>query len=323
MPDFMQFHCYPDVPIWHEKEIGMTQTALVLGASGGFGGQVALALQTGGWTVQRYQRGSDMTAAARGAAVIVNGLNPPGYHDWARLIPEITASVIAAGRASGATLLVPGNVYPYGMQPGPWGPDTPHRPNSRKGRIRAEMEASYRRAAESGGPRTILLRGGDFLLPEAPQMLMNRMTLAKAAKGKITALGDPGARHAYAYLPDMALAAAALVVRRGDLPAYADIPYAGHTFTINDLATRVARLTGRPMRVTQFPLWFFTVMSPFWELARELREMLYLNSFPHELDPVPLRRWLPDHRDTTLDEVITLHLRALGIQGRVMSTQTG
>ncbi len=289
----------------------MENTALVLGASGGFGGQVALALQAAGWQVKRYKRGTDMAVAAKGARLIVNGLNPPAYHDWDRLIPEITASVLAAGRASGATLLVPGNVYPYGMQPTPWGPDTPHRPVSRKGRIRTTMEAAYREAAEGGGPRTILLRGGDFLLAEAPQMLMNRMTLAKVGTGKVTALGPADALHAYAYLPDMARAAVGLVALGDALPAFADIPFAGHVFTINDLAAHLTRLTGRAMRVTQFPLWFFTAASPFWELARELREMLYLNRYPHELDPGPLRHWLPDYQDTPLDAVILAHLRAL------------
>ncbi len=289
----------------------MARTALVLGASGGFGGQVALALQAAGWTINRYTRGTDLAAAARGADLIVNGLNPPGYHDWARLIPEITASVIAAARSSGATVLVPGNVYPYGIQPGPWGPDTPHRPTSRKGRIRATMEASYRQAATNGGPRTILLRGGDFLLPEAPQMLMNRMSLAKVAKGKIIAMGPANALHAYAYLPDMARAAVGLANLGDALPAYADIPFAGHAFTIRDLAAIVARLTGRPMQVTHFPLWFFTLVSPFWELARELREMLYLNRHAHEMDPAPLRRWLPQYQDTPLDTVIGAHLKAL------------
>jgi nucleoside-diphosphate-sugar epimerase len=301
----------------------MTKTALVLGASGGFGGEMALALQRAGWQVRRYQRGTDMAAAARGAQLIVNGLNPPNYHNWDKLIPEITAKVIAAGRASGATILVPGNVYPYGVEPGPWGPDTPHRPNSRKGRIRAEMEANYRRAAESGGPRTILLRGGNFLLPTAPQMLMNRIILSKVQSGKITSFGEADALCAYAYLPDMARAGVALVDMSEALPAYADIPFAGHAFTITDLAQRVARLTGRRMQVKKFPLWFFTLASPFWELARELREMLYLNSFSHQLDPAALRRWLPEFRDTPLDEVIAAHLHALGLQGMAMSTQTG
>lgn len=300
----------------------MAQTALVLGASGGFGGQVAQALQAAGWQVNRYRRGSDMAAAARGADLIVNGLNPPGYHNWAQLIPEITTSVLAAGKASGARLLVPGNVYPYGMEPAPWGPDTPHRPVSRKGRIRAEMEARYREAA-GYGQRTILLRGGDFLLPEAPQMLMNRVILAKVARGRITVLGDPDALHAYAYLPDMARAAVGLVALGDALPAYADIPFPGHSFTIADLAGRISRMTGRRMKIVQFPQWLFTVTGPFWELARELKEMLYLNSHPHWLDPGSLKHWLPDWRDTPLDEVIQLHLQALGVQGGVMSTQTG
>ena len=124
------------------------------------------------------------------------------------LIPEITESVIAAGKATGAAILVPGNVYPYGTEPAPWGPGTPYRPVSRKGRIRATMEATYRLAAETGGPRVILLRGGDFLLPDAPQMLMNRVILAKVTKGKVTAIGPADALHAYACLPDMARAAA-------------------------------------------------------------------------------------------------------------------
>jgi nucleoside-diphosphate-sugar epimerase len=317
MSDFMQFLFVLQARISCGKEILMAQTALVLGASGGFGGQVALALQAAGWTVRRYPRGTDMTAAAKGADLIVNGLNPPAYHNWDRLIPEITASVLAAGKASGATLLVPGNVYPYGTEPGPWNADTPHRPTSRKGRIRAEMEARYRDAS-AHGQRTILLRGGDFLLPQAPQMLMNRVILGKVAKGIVTTLGDPDALHAYAYLPDMARAAVGLVSLGEALPAYADIPFAGHAFTISDLATRISRLSGRSMRIKRFPLWLFTVTSPVWELARELREMLYLSSFPHQLDPAPLRRWLPDWKDTPLDEVIRQHL-----QGKLMSIQTG
>lgn len=301
----------------------MTKTALVLGSSGAFGGQVATALQTAGWTVRRHKRGSDMAAAAEGAQVIVNGLNPPNYHDWARQIPAITTEVLAAARASGATILVPGNVYPYGIEPAPWGPDTPHRPVSRKGRIRSEMEATYREAAESGGPRCILLRGGDFLLPSAAQLLMNRVLLSNADKGRITTMGDPDALHAYAYLPDMARAAVGLIERGQDLPAFADIPFAGHAFSVNDLAARVGRLTGRKMQVARYPVWIFTPLSPFWELARELREMLYLNSHPHALDPAPLRRWLPDYRDTPLDQVIAAHLAARGLQGSVTSTQTG
>ena len=98
----------------------MHKTVLVLGASGLFGSRAAQAFGAAGWQVRRYQRGTDMTAAAMGADVIVNGMNPPMYHNWAQLIPQITSQVLGAAKASGATVIVPGNVYPYGNQPGPW-----------------------------------------------------------------------------------------------------------------------------------------------------------------------------------------------------------
>src|SRR5690606_13945574 len=121
------------------------QTVLILGASGKVGRNFGRAFAAAGWQVRNYDRqAGNMAAAAMGADVIVNGLNPPNYHNWDRLVPEITADVLAAARASGATVIVPGNVYVYGDQPGPWDAVTPHRPVSRKGRIRAEMEAQYR-----------------------------------------------------------------------------------------------------------------------------------------------------------------------------------
>ncbi|MGB3280705.1 MAG: epimerase, partial [Pseudorhodobacter sp.] len=78
----------------------MTGKALILGASGGFGGAMAQALGRAGWQVTRYRRGTNMTKAAQGMDVIVNGLNPPKYHNWAKLIPEITADVLGSAKAS-------------------------------------------------------------------------------------------------------------------------------------------------------------------------------------------------------------------------------
>lgn len=63
-----------------------------------------------------------MAASAEGCDLILNGFNLPNYHAWDRLIPESTTHVLAASRATGARVLVQGNVYPFGVQPAPWGP---------------------------------------------------------------------------------------------------------------------------------------------------------------------------------------------------------
>ena len=75
----------------------MTGTVLILGASGKIGQHAATAFSNAGWAVRKFNRKTDnMSKSAMGADVIVNGLNPPNYHNWAEIIPAITKQVIAA-----------------------------------------------------------------------------------------------------------------------------------------------------------------------------------------------------------------------------------
>ncbi len=282
----------------------MTGTVLIAGASGHFGSAAATAFAEAGWQVRRYQRGTDMAAAAQGADVIVNGLNPPKYNNWAQHIPAITAQVIAAAKATGARVVVPGNVYVYGGLGGVWGPETPHTPTSRKGKIRAEMEAAYR----ASGVPALILRGGDFIDFTQSGTLFSMM-MAKAAQGKITRFGRPEALHAYAPLTDMARAAA-LLCALPDLPVFADIPFAGQTFSVNDLAGELARQLGKPVKASAFPWWTMQLAAPFWELARELLEMRYLSDLSHELDPAPLAKLLPDFRGQTVADIVAQAIKA-------------
>ena len=95
------------------------QTALVLGASGGVGGEVARRLAAQGWTVRALNRNpdrlsaadkasgflwvqgdamspADVAAAAEGASAIVHAVNPPGYRDWGKLVLPMLDNTIAA-----------------------------------------------------------------------------------------------------------------------------------------------------------------------------------------------------------------------------------
>lgn len=298
---------------------------LILGASGLFGGRAAEAFAAAGWRVTRFKRGTDMKATAQGMDVIVNAMNPPMYHNWAELVPAITEEVIAAGLASGARVIVPGNVYVFGVGPAPWGVATPHRPVARKGVIRAALEARYRLAASEQGLRVLILRGGDFLDASGAGTMFNQVTLRAVAKGKITLAGPAEAMHAYAPLGDMARAAVALV-GLPDLPAFADVPFAGLSFTAEEVKAEVERQTGRRYGFARFPWWALRLAAPFWELAGELGEMRYLSDHPHWLDPGPMQVLLPGFQGVTLAQVIAEHLAVRlpeAVQGKVMSTQTG
>lgn len=276
----------------------MTQSALILGPSGKIGHHFTIAFRAAGWQTRAYSRGTDMAAAARGCSVIVNGLNPPNYHDWARQLPAITEQVIAAARVSGARVLFPGNVYVHGAQPGPWDQTTPHRPNTRKGAIRVEVEARYR---DSGLPVT-LLRAGDFIDPDSDSSIMDVGYLRALDKGVITAMGDPDVARAHAFLPDLARAGVMLADR--DLPTFIDVPFPGHSLSARQIMQGIERLTGRHLTLARFPWWLMRAASPFWELARELGEMRYLYDLPHALSGERLAQLLPDFRPTPLDSVL-------------------
>lgn len=278
----------------------MTRTVLILGASGKIGVHSAEAFWNAGWTIRRYERGTDMVQAAMGCDVIVNGLNPPNYHNWAETIPAITAQVIAAAKASGASVIIPGNVYNFGDTPGVWGANTPQRPCSRKGQIRVDMERAYR----DSGVQTIVLRAGNFLDPNRQGDVFSMLMTKDIAKGRLTRLGDPDAMQPYAYLPDWARAAEALASRRAGLTAFEDIPFAGHAFSMTDLRAHLQRLLSRDIRITSFPWWSLTLAAPFWELAREFREMRYLFETSHQLDGTRLRGLLPELTSTPIDEVL-------------------
>ena len=134
------------------------KTALVLGATGGIGGEVANQLRDAGWTVRALKRGAaqpaqrrdgiewlpgdamnrdDVLRAAKGCSVIVHAVNPPGYRRWAELVLPMLDNTIAAAIAEQATIVLPGTVYNYGPDAFPVvREDAAQHARTRKGRIR-------------------------------------------------------------------------------------------------------------------------------------------------------------------------------------------
>ncbi|MEP1880412.1 MAG: NAD(P)H-binding protein, partial [Roseibium sp.] len=160
------------------------KTALILGATGGSGLAVARALLAGGWKIRALHRHPEdvrsllpqavwiqgdamvkeaVVAAAEGASLIFHGVNPPRYKNWPKLVLPMLESTLAAARASGARIILPGTIYNYGVGDGPLlSETTPQRPTTRKGTIRVELEERLRKASERDGVKVLIVRAGDF-----------------------------------------------------------------------------------------------------------------------------------------------------------------
>jgi nucleoside-diphosphate-sugar epimerase len=314
-------------------------SVLVLGATGGVGGEAARQLRDAGWDVRALQRrGSapveqrdgmtwirgdalnshDVMAAATGCSVIVHAVNPPGYRRWSELVLPMLDNTIAAASASGATIVLPGTVYNFGPDAFPvLTEESPQHPVTRKGAIRVEMERRLL-AASNSGARVLIVRAGDFFGPKAGNNWFSQ-GLIKPGK-TVTAVsnpGRPGVGHQWSYLPDVARTMVELLARRDSLGPFATFHMAGHwdadgSQLVEAIQRVVARRTGRKPRLAAFPWWLLTLVSPFVVTFREMREMRYLWREPLRMDNARLVSALGQEPHTPLDEAVEATLVGLG-----------
>ena len=311
----------------------MVETALVLGAAGGIGGETVRALNAKGWRVRAFNRtrsgvdgdGVDwvrgdaldaaaVAEAAEGASVIVHAVNPPGYRNWERLVLPMLESTRQAARASKATIVLPGTVYNYGSDALPiLAEDAPQRPTTKKGKLRVEMEARLQAFARAGG-QAIVLRCGDFFGPRAGNNWFAQVVQPGRRLTRIVRIGRRGLAHQWAYLPDVAGTLARLIERRAALPAFAAYQFRGHwDETGMTMIDAVRRAAARPeLKVRSFP-WTLTMgLSPFVPLFRELREMRYLWKTAVYMGNDKLLGVLGDEPHTSWDEAVREAMRGLG-----------
>ncbi|HAT32365.1 MAG TPA: hypothetical protein DCW29_16395 [Janthinobacterium sp.] len=316
----------------------MTQTgiALVLGATGAIGGEVARGLLARGWRVRALQRAPDSLArrdagfewikgdamvaadvarAARGASLIVHAVNPPGYRNWGELVLPMIDNTIAAARACGARILLPGTVYNFGPDvfPAPTEASAQHAP-TRKGGIRVELERRLR-AASADGVRTLIVRAGDFFGPRGAGNNWFSGALVKAGK-PVDAVMYPGAKgvgHQWAYLPDLAETMLRLLDREAELPPFAVYHMRGHWDAAGtQMIDAVRRVAGRPrIKVRSFPWWALVLIAPFSETMREMREMRYLWQHGLYMDNARLLAVLGEEPHTPLDEAVRATLTGM------------
>ncbi len=308
--------------------------ALVIGATGGVGGEVALALLRHGWTVRGLARDlvrarrtgpagvdwvpgdamreGDVVRAAASVDVIFHGANPPGYRNWHGLAIPMLRNAISAAEAVGARLVYPASVYVYGPDAGTLvAEDALQHPRTRKGRIRVEMEAMLH-AASVKGLRTLIVRAGDFYGPRAPSSWVSTVLLrdGKTLRRVVTP-ERPGVGHAWAYLPDLAETVALLADRDAKLADEERLHFGGHFLEGRGMSNAVRRLLDGTVPIRPFRWLPVYLGAPFVTFLREVIEMRYLWQVPLRLDNRRLVVLLGQEPHTALDEAVRVSHAAL------------
>jgi len=340
-----------DAPRRANPEDLMTRTALIVGATGGFGSETARALLAHGFRVRAMHRDpavaavrfaelgaiewvkgdamvvADVVVAASGVDVVVHAANPPGYRNWKGLALPMLDSTIAAARATGARIVLPGTVYNFGPEDAlpRVTESSPQRPLTRKGAIRVAMEQRLEDAARSG-VKVLIVRAGDFFGPRSTGNNWFGAALVKPGKPlrSVTYPGVHDAGHAWAYLPDLAETVARLLDRESELREFEVFHFGGHAFERGvELAEATREAAGVPSApIKSFPWFAIYALAPFSETFREMLEMRYLWRTTLLLDNAKLVAFLGEEPHTPLDRALHETLRGLdvvAIHGRALA----
>ncbi len=303
----------------------MGRVHVVFGASGALGAAIVRKLAADGVPVRAVVRSlskakrllpesaelvtADARSAAgalqvcRDAAVIYHCVNVP-YNLWPRMLPEITDNILAAARRERARIMFAGNVYVYGRLPkAPVREDHPHAAETRKGKLRIELERRLMEAHHSGAVPVVIPRMPDFYGPNVTNKLYGGIFEAALDGKRAMWMANLEAAHDLVYIDD---AAAACVLLAATETAYGQawhVPGAG-PLTGRQFLEMIYREAGAPLKVSvvnRFMLWLGGLLDP---VAAEVSELLYLFEEPQVLDGTKFRNAFPSFRFTPHEEAV-------------------
>jgi nucleoside-diphosphate-sugar epimerase len=253
-------------------------------------------------------------SAAEGAAVVYNTVNPMRYDQWETLLPPLWRSIRNAAARAHALLVVLDNLYMYGVpETGIVNDQTPVRPQSRKGELRARLANELMEAQAHGVLRVSIGRASDFFGAHASRSTTFHPLFFKrlAAGGASPVLGDPDVPHAHAYIPDVAEALLLL----GSRSVHSTEPWLLPTTwngTVRGLFGVFGRIAGRSVKPWRVPEWLWPVASVFRGELRAIPEMLPSWNAPLVVDDSRFRSVFGVSA-TPVEQAVTEALRVHGL----------
>jgi nucleoside-diphosphate-sugar epimerase len=229
-----------------------------------------------------------LTELARGAASIVNAVNPPSYMTWDTDWPPIAAATLAAAEATGAGLVIIGNLYGYGRVDGPMREDDPMQPAGHKGGLRADMWTEALARHDAGRLRVTELRSSDYFGPGTTPRTsyLNDIVIDSLLAGRppFVPVGRADAPHSWTYVPDVGALAARVATSDNGWGRAWHVPTA-RARTFDEAGADVARIAGvKPRRVRVLPRALGTAAGVVVPFMRELRETRHQFERPFVLD---------------------------------------
>jgi len=197
---------------------------------------------------------------------------------WETHWPALMRNVIAACREAGSKLVFFDNIYMYDRDRlAPMDENTPVRPPSRKGKVRASVAEIFMESVRKGEIQGLIARSADFYGPGKQkgsvltQIVFERLAAGKAAQWLLS----PDCVHSFTYSPDAARGTAMLGNTADAYGGVWHLPTAPNPPTGRQWVEAIAKELGVKPRVQVVSNWLMSLMGLVFPPLKELKEMAY------------------------------------------------
>lgn len=200
---------------------------------------------------------------------------------WQRDWPIIMQNVINSCKAHQARLIFFDNAYMYGKVDGVITEETPYRPSSKKGEVRAGVARMLQQEMAAGNIEAAIARAVDFYGPGVvDKSAAGTLVFANMAKGKMAQwFINPDVPRSYNYTPDAARAMYLLATQPESFGQVWHLPSVQPALTGREFVRLAAKYMNAKDKVWVLPKWLLKMVGWFVPFMKEAYEMNYQDEF--------------------------------------------
>ena len=210
---------------------------------------------------------------------------------WRQAWPRIMQNVLDACTRHNTRLVFFDNVYMYGKVDGPMTEETPFRPVSRKGEVRAQIATMLLDEVRAGNLTALIARAPDFYGPNIRTGVPNVLVFDKfARRQRAMWLVNDSARHSFTFTPDAARSLVQLATSETAWNQTWHVPTERNPMTGREFIEAAAEAMGAPAK-------YFVLSRPMMKIAgwfqsdlANLYEMLYQYESDYVFDSAKFSR---------------------------------
>ena len=204
---------------------------------------------------------------------------------WQTQWPKLMRNVLDACKKNNSKFVFFDNIYIYGKVDGWITEDSPIKPDSEKGKVRAELHKIIMNEVEQGNLKAVIARAADFYGPNTPLAFVNVLVFDNLKKGKKSQwLIDVDKKHTYTYTPDAGKATAILGNTDSAYNQVWHLPTNRNALTGKEFIALAAKAFGVKPEYTILRKWMLQLVGLFIKEIKENNEMLYQNDSDYLFD---------------------------------------